>query len=683
MAQDGDVVVVEQDVALVRVQVQVQTRALHEPPVDAVAVGALHDLLENALPRRLEWQGQRREAHVELTLLPLVEVSWVRHAAHAGAEVEVQLGQPQERQQLVALIRLLIRLLRRLLHRRRCVGEGVEVVHAQLLELRGGGFDVVKILQLRGGKGMKAALEGAQTARVALRLRLLQCLGRGTACDVDDAGAQQQEQERTGGGAHGFIVRFDVDGRKVRAEPTPDLDWCYGGAVLWLVVVSVVASEDPALPLALPPLDDALLQTADDGSDIHAFGHGRVRGVGEDAADDAVSDGAFAGAGLTARVGASGSLGDVRGSVVVGDGGWWVTPTSASTTTTTTALQPTTLTLLRPPLASFVQRLSVEIPLSPLGTAGQVLVGRFPLVIADGRFVGVEPFDARGRSVDGAVIDTTIAPVLVKAGVVALDLGSAPAPTAPDVDADGAPDVDAAAFDALGFVDVAVDMPSEDANFDDVNVDVYLLLHHSTQTDAATLRPTLGARAGVDVWGLRLKAGVDGQLSLDETQGLQRNSSGLHGELAARTLLPWTLQAPRPFLEAAVEGTGDVTAPAPSQHGTLGELDLLGFRNTWQVVTKAGVVDEASGFAATVAWRLVSAMKPATVDPRGVAVGDTDGARYAEVDVAFALPVADDVDVDVGWSVAVDEVEARLLAQRVLIGLRFSFGDDDGLLPEL
>lgn len=436
--------------------------------------------------------------------------------------------------------------------------------------------------------------------------------------------------------------------------------------MLWLVVVSVVASEDPALPLALPPLDDALLQTGDDGSDIHAFGHGRVRGVGEDGVV-----GAFAGAGLTGRVGASGSLGDVRGSVVVGDGGWWVTPTSPTATTTTGLALAPTLTLLTPPFASFVQRLSVEIPLSPLGTAGQLLVGRFPLAIADGRFVGAEGFDARGRSVDGAVIDTTLAPVLVKAGLVALDLGASV-----DADGDGVVDVDedAVAFNAVGFVDAALDMPSDDANFDDVNVDVYLLLHHS----APTLRPTLGARAGVDVWGLRLKAGLDGQLALDETQGLERNSSGLHGELTARTLLPWTLDAPRPYVEAGIEGTGDVVAPAPTQHGTLGELDLAGFAHSWQVVTRAGVVDD-SGFAASIAWRRVAPFGGALRDPRDSE--DRDG--YAEVDVVFALPVADHVDVDAGWAVAVSQDDASLLAQRVLVGLRFSFGDDDGLLPEL
>lgn len=436
--------------------------------------------------------------------------------------------------------------------------------------------------------------------------------------------------------------------------------------VLWLVVVSVVVAEDPALPGALPPLDDALLQ-ADDL--VSAFGHGRVRAVGGD--DDAGP--AFAGAGLTARVGASGSLGDVRGSVVVGDGAWWVTPTQPSSSAT--ELQPTALTLTTPPLASFVQRLSVEIPLAPLGTPGQLVVGRFPLVIADGRFVGVEGFDARGRSVDGAALDTAIAPVLIKTGVVALDLGA----VVDDVDGDGVDDV--GPFKALAFVDASLDMPTDDVNFDDVNVDLYLLAHH----EAPTLRPTLGARGSVDVWGLRLKGGLDGQLALDETQGLQRSSTGLHGELSARTLLPWRLRAPRPYVEAGVEGTGDVVAPAPTQHGMLGELDLLGFANTWQIVTRAGVTDDDTGFAAAVAWRLVSALDGPLADPRGkkfsIAGRDDEeaGRVFAEVDVDLGLPVADNVDVDVSWAVAVRD---GLFAQRVLIGLRFSFGDDDGLLPQ-
>jgi len=438
--------------------------------------------------------------------------------------------------------------------------------------------------------------------------------------------------------------------------------------VLWLVVVSVLSgtpADDPALPLALPPLDDALL--TDDG-DVHAFGHGRVRAVGEDGDVD------FAGAGLTARVGARGAVGDVRGSVVVGDGGWWVAPTRP-TTTTTTELAPTTLTLARPPLLSLVQRLSVEVPLSPLGSPGQLVLGRFPLVIADGRYIGAESFDGRGRTVDGAVVEAGVGAVVVKAGVVALDLGAGR-----DDDHDGRADEDAVSpFDAAGFVDAAVSV--DDGVFDDVRVDAYVVAHHA----APTLSPTLGARAAIDAWGLRWQAGVDAQLALDETEGLQRTGGGLHGELRARTLLPWTLPTPRPFLEVGGEATGDVTAPAPTQHGFFGALDLVGLHDTAQLFSRVGV-DDDTGFAAAVGWRVVGSLDDdGFVDPRGRALALGDGAtplaRFAEIDVDLTVPVADAVDVDVGWAVAIDDVGLR--AQRVLIGLQFSFGDDDGLLPPL
>ncbi len=441
--------------------------------------------------------------------------------------------------------------------------------------------------------------------------------------------------------------------------------------MLWLVVVAVVAGEDPPLPGALPPLDDTLLggPVADD--DTSFFGHGRVRAAGQsglgpevdDDDDDAVLSGG--GASLTGRLGASGSLGDVRGAVVVGDGAWFVWPELAGATTSS-------LDLVARPLAPFVQRLSIEVPLAPLGAPGQLAVGRLPLVIADGRMVGSEPFDARGRSVDGAVVDANFGTALWRAGAAVLDLGAA------------RDDAGVDPLQLLGFVDVAVDTSALAAVDGDVvenaAVDVYLLLHHRL----LVARPTLGARASVDVVGLRLGVGVDGQLALDEREGLQLIDRGLHGEVSARTLLPWSLPGPRPFVEVGGEATGSLVAPAPTQHGTLGNLDLVALPNTAQLWAGVGV-DDDSGFLASLTWRGVSALGP-TVDPRGAPVSSSGGPLFGELDVDLGLPIADDVDVDIGWAVSFGAPGSRgvgLSQQRLLVGLRFSFGDDDGLLPTL
>lgn len=440
--------------------------------------------------------------------------------------------------------------------------------------------------------------------------------------------------------------------------------------MFWLVVVVGLAAEDPSLPGALPPLDDDLLLGA--SSSVHAFGHGRVRVV----AEDGFVTNPVVGAGLTGRVGATGALGDVRAAVVVGDGDWWV----ASPAGDAAIVEAASLRLVPRPLVPFLQRLTIEVPLAPLGAPGQLVVGRMPLVVGDGRLVGDESFDARGRSQDGVVLDTNLSVALVRTGVMALDLGV--------VDEAGA-----APLRVLGFLETsfgfssAFDDVDDVANADDVAVDVddavgtalanpaanlYLLVHH----DAPTLRPTLGARASVDAWGLRLSTGFDGQLALDEEQGLSVIGSGVHGEAKVRTLLPWTFTSPRPFVEAAVEATGDVTAPAPSQHGTMGALDLVAFRNTTQVIGRAGV-ESADGFTASVTWRHIRPLGEAK-DPRGLPLAFAGA--FSEVDVDLGLAVAEDVDIDINWAGGIRDGAP---AQRLLIGVRFSFGDDEGLLPNL
>jgi hypothetical protein len=255
-----------------------------------------------------------------------------------------------------------------------------------------------------------------------------------------------------------------------------------------------------------------------------------------------------------------------------------------------------------------------------------------------------------------------------RAGAVLLDLGALA--LGGEVADTGAPRLDE--WSGVGFIAATTEVAR-------VTIDAYGLLHHTGP--ARLLRPTLGTRAVVDVVGLRWRAGLDGQLALDEAAGLPQVDRGLHGELAIRTLLPWRIASPRPFLEVGLEGTGAVVAPAPTTHQTLGSLDLVGFTNTWQTRASVGV-DDDTGFSLVATWRLVQALGKVT-SPAGVVVGNTIGPLFNELDVDLCLPIDDDVALAVAWSVAVGR---GLLfqggpAQRLIVGLQFSYGDDDGLLP--
>ncbi|MDP2341231.1 MAG: hypothetical protein Q8O67_09750 [Deltaproteobacteria bacterium] len=422
--------------------------------------------------------------------------------------------------------------------------------------------------------------------------------------------------------------------------------------MLWLVVVGALVAEDPVLPGALPPLDDALLLgEGDAGGGASVFGQGRIMGGAEDR--DIVDDAdPIVAAALTGRLGVAGRIGDLRAAVVVGDGAWWTAPVEASSSSS--------LVLVPRPVVAPLSRVSLEVPVGLFGAPGLLLLGRFPLVIADGRLVGSEPFDARGRSVDGALVDVELGEVQARAGAVLLDLGALSLRDGDVVDE----------WSGLGFV-------AASTHVFDVALDLYGLVHHAGPAQLA--RPTLGTRAVVDVVGLRWSAGLDGQLALDETNGADVVDSGVHAELGVRTLLPWSLRSPRPFLEVGLEGTGPLVAPAPTTHGTLGSLDLVGLSNTWQTRAAIGV-DDDTGFSFKATWRLVSGLGKVR-SPIGVVVGESSGPLFNELDVDLCLPIDDDVGLDVAWSVALGR---GLLpagpAQRLIVGLKFSFGDDDGLL---
>jgi hypothetical protein len=405
----------------------------------------------------------------------------------------------------------------------------------------------------------------------------------------------------------------------------------------------------PPLPSSLPPLDDELLAASP--APVAAFGTGRLRGVAVDdnGADD--NGGDAAGAGWTARVGVAGDAGPLRGTIVVGEQGWWLGPTGPA--------QPGPALTSTPPLPGLLHA-TVAVPLAPLGLPARLVVGRLTPVVADGRFWGAEPFDARGRTSDGAVVDVDLgggdhgARSTLSSGLFArLDKGGAPA-----------------GYAALSRRDDVVD------------VDVYLLGERDPAGDGV-VRALLGSRAWLLAGPVQLRLGLDGLGALDDASTTTTTTTTVpaaswHGEAAFQTRLPWRFSAPRPFIDAGIEATGgDVrwTTPAPSVHGTQGALDLVDIDNTWQLRAATGVQGTGAdeGFDVVVGWRHVGRLTNARPlsRPGGGPVAFT---HVDEVDVDIVVPVADDATLQLAWSGA---PLPSGFTQRFVVSLTFDIGDVD------
>jgi hypothetical protein len=444
------------------------------------------------------------------------------------------------------------------------------------------------------------------------------------------------------------------------------------------VLLSSLAAADgaeTAWPDALPPLNDALV-APDDGDDtsspVRAFVQARVRGELDDSRDLARRPDASVGSSLTGRVGAEAVTGPARALVVVGDGGRVGQPPTAP------ILVPTA-----PVRFLYVAELSVDVRL--FGLPAEIAVGRMPFTLADERLVGAEPFDARGRSFDGAR-------VRLRGGV--WDAGIMTALFAPRVDA---PTISS----SFAVADLRL-RPVEA-----VQIAAYAVFLRD-HVQAAPSFPMVGARvhahAGerwrVDVdAGGDVQAAIDGGRSLSPSPGRSGVGAGVagHGEIALRGSArlghdnPVTLD---PFVALSAELTGgDVVEgrvfrqPAPTQHGALGVLDLFAWDNTWSAAAAIGGFDD-EGLVLQIGGRAVGLLDPAgpLVDPVGRPVLSR---RVGEGGLAFlegaaGLEVRAAPGVRVAASYALGAPGAALIgdtvAQRLLVSCTIAV-DRDGEVP--
>lgn len=457
---------------------------------------------------------------------------------------------------------------------------------------------------------------------------------------------------------------------------------------LLAVVASVVLSaatapdgsvaEPPASPLdtlpdALPPLDERLLAVPG-APPVRAFAQGRLRLELDDSRDFSRVDDRAVGAAITGRVGVEATAERVRATVVVGDGG------RVGQLVRTPVLVPQ-------PVASALYQAELAFDLELLGLPATVAVGRAPLVVSDGRWLGVEPWDARGRSFDGARASVhgdrwEALLAFVWLGPYTLNVGSG--------------------GEAASGVAV---LSTRARPSDDTLIDLYGFVHREVTSDVPLTIPTIGARGAarfdVIVATLDVNVGADAQAPIAEERSASLFAgTGGHAELQARLsteLSSFTPVAPDPYALLRVEATGGNTvagrawhAPAPSQHGALGLFDFFAADNTWSALLAVGGTTPG-GLVVEGGVRTVGVLRD--VGPLVTPAGDPvlgrrggSGLALAEGAARLGVPLRAGSTLDVAYSIGIPGavLSGDAPAQRLLVSLVFAADSDDGSpLPPL
>ena len=435
---------------------------------------------------------------------------------------------------------------------------------------------------------------------------------------------------------------------------------------LWLL------AQEPSLPDALPPLPDDLLEDTsdndDDGVSPRFFAQARVRGELDGARSFSRADDTHAGAALSGQIGAVANVGELQTArvvIVIGEGGRIGPPSAAP------------LLLPRPAVPQLLE-VALVCDTRLAGQAATLIVGRAPVVVADGRLVGRESYDARGRTLDGASVRA--GNHAFRAGAGAYWLG----PYTADASDDGE------ALSALLVIEAAAHVGGRDDD-DGLALASYLLLHRDGRARLTT--PTIGARIeGTALSFLRGRAGADAQaFAIDGDDPFAPAGTAFHLECGARATAPLSTalspRVPDVFLATVLEATtGDVVggrsfrAPAPSQHGALGLLDLVAMDNTWSAAVSAGALD-SRGLLIDLALRMIGLVQSTgpLLDTAGesLAVRVGGGIALLEIDARLQVPLGDALSLDMGYAVG---LPGRALigdqpAQRLYVSLTGSAGE--------
>jgi hypothetical protein len=425
------------------------------------------------------------------------------------------------------------------------------------------------------------------------------------------------------------------------------------------------------LPDALPPLDSELLdmlgdtEPAPEAPDplrgVTLVGHGRMRFEVDDSRDRLAADDLQAGIVFTGRLGIAAPLGEHRTRIVIGDGrrvgqdlGTLPHP----------IVDPMALGLLYTAL--------LDLDLQLLGLPSRLELGRQPLAVADGRWIGRADFDARGRTFDGALVRYDSDLLFARAGVLYLG------PLVPGDFADPS---------GLALVHVGTAQPA-------YQLDGYAFVHRdgtpARVADPNIVAATLGGRASATFFGLTARAGLDGQLPTTDDAPLSPVGWGAHAEGALRygpTLSLFDVMG-APFVELSAEWTGGAPvgglrfrAPGPTVHPFLGVLDIATADNVASAALALGITTEDGLLLSTEARALFLAdATGALLDPTGRAVIAADATRTEshvlnELDARVRIPAANgaahiDLEYGVGFAGAAF-AGGTMPIQRLLVGVTF------------
>lgn len=395
-------------------------------------------------------------------------------------------------------------------------------------------------------------------------------------------------------------------------------------------------AERGDVPEELPPLDESLLgllggdeaAAAEDEPwrDVVLHGDGRLRFELDESRDRQPFNDLQLGLSLTGRVGLTAPVGDHSATLVIGDGrrvgqDFGTLP----------------LPIVDPIALGFLYEAHLDVDVSGLFVPARLALGRMPVQVADGRWVGRADFDPRGRTFDGVLL--VHASPLLTAQAGGFWLG-------PLVPGDVAPP------SFLAVTEIA----RETGWYE---VSSYLLAHRDgtpARTGASSLSLfTLGGRARFEApFGAALRVGADGQVPLSDEAGLAPAGFGAHVEGALRyapTLSAFEVTG-TPFVELSGEWTGGepvlgrrFRAPGPTVHRYLGVLDVAVADNVMSAALAAGIATR-EGLLAMAEARVLALSDPKgpLFDPTGRALIAADPRRqerYAltEVDVVMRVPV--------------------------------------------
>jgi hypothetical protein len=466
--------------------------------------------------------------------------------------------------------------------------------------------------------------------------------------------------------------------------------------VMLFVAAKLHAGETPepapalpdSLPDALPPLDDGLVDEPAPPArdDVRFMAAARIRGELDENRGFSQADPVSAGAAISARAGVEANLESARVVVVLGDGGRLGQP-------------PTSPLLVERPALPVLQQARLSIDLAVAGLPAELAVGRMPIVVGDGRLLGSEPFDPRGRTLDGALLRAHGGAVDGRAGVVWLG----PSVAGEDDTRSSSTGAD---LSGVGFVELAVRDEALGPVF--LDVDAHGLLHRDGRVGVTA--PTAGVGlAARSVVLPALDGAVGGEVSarssvelqaqfLDERSATAPAGQGARAGIGVRgkaLLSSWgraisAVGVPDPFVDLSGEiCAGDVVkgrvlrAPAPTVHGFLGVLDLVGSDNTWSAALAAGATDD-EGLALDVTGRIVGIVDRdgPLLDVTGAPVPQRtgNGTALVELDAHLGLPVGRGFVVGVDYGVALPG--AALIgdepAQRFLVTLAATTESDAG-----